>query len=196
MTVTYTNRKNVTYTLYRGITKTGKPRYFFAKQSEKGAPCDTIPDGYEISESVNGVVSLVKVRPKLIRDSEAKLVEKLLDEHPQTNKHRLFVRHNRIDIYEMVGPSADELISHFREAGFPVWGAIDRLRQDQEKHGQFTPVLRFWLHDEVRRTFRAERMCYLGSIDDWIDAGPIELLEVLASDMIPRMGTDAFFDLH
>ncbi len=31
MPITYTNRKGVTYTLCRGETKTGKPRYYFSR---------------------------------------------------------------------------------------------------------------------------------------------------------------------
>src|SRR5947207_1438331 len=34
MPVSYTNRKGVTYTLYRGQTKTGKPRYYFGRAGQ------------------------------------------------------------------------------------------------------------------------------------------------------------------
>ncbi|MGM0375120.1 MAG: hypothetical protein ACQEQQ_11960 [Chloroflexota bacterium] len=62
MAVTYTNRKGSTYTLYRTETKTGKDRYYFAKSSSKGEPCETIPGGFGIRESPNGLVSLAKIR--------------------------------------------------------------------------------------------------------------------------------------
>ncbi len=195
MLVTYTNRKNVTYTLYRDTTKTGKPRYFFAKESAKGTPCETVPHGYEISESPNGVVSLVKSRPKLIRKSEVDIVQKLIDKGPFSSKYRIFVRHNRIDIYERLDPSADELINMFREQGFESTADYREFRKTWDSRGQFAPILRFFLHDEERRRYRAERMCYLGSIEDWIDIGPIDRLEILAEDMIPRLGTDLFFEL-
>jgi len=42
MTITYTNRKGVTYHLCQGVTKTGKPRYYFARQP-KGEPVPEIP---------------------------------------------------------------------------------------------------------------------------------------------------------
>ncbi len=61
MTVTYTNRKGRKYYLHRGVTKTGKPRYYFSRK-EKGELVDEIPTGYEINESVNGIVSLAKLR--------------------------------------------------------------------------------------------------------------------------------------
>lgn len=44
----------------------GKPRYYFAKE-HKGEPIDKVPQGYEIEESINRIVSLVKSHPKLTR---------------------------------------------------------------------------------------------------------------------------------
>jgi hypothetical protein len=57
------------------------------------------------------------------------------------------------------------------------------------------PVLRFILVDEVRRAFHAERMCYLSGIEDWIfiKEGPVDRL---AQELIPTLGTDAFFELY
>jgi hypothetical protein len=34
MPITYTNRKGFTYFLNKGKTKTGKPRYYFAKEQK------------------------------------------------------------------------------------------------------------------------------------------------------------------
>ena len=66
MSVTYINRKGRKYYLCQGVTKTGKPRYFFLRE-QKSKPIGKIPEGYEIAESVNGIVSLSKVKPKLIK---------------------------------------------------------------------------------------------------------------------------------
>jgi hypothetical protein len=57
-------------------------------------------------------------------------------------------------------------------------------------------VLRFILLDAEKRTFRVMRMCYLGSIDDWIHVGPIGPVDQLARQLIPKLGTDAFFELY
>src|SRR6266567_456869 len=71
MPVSYTNRKGVTYTLYRGQTKSGKPRYYFGRAGQgQGEPVTELPPGFTISESVNGVVSLVKDCPSLIQPEE------------------------------------------------------------------------------------------------------------------------------
>ena len=76
MPVTYTNRKGLTYMLYRGQTKTGKPRYYFGRAGQgQGEPVAELPPGFTISESVNGVVSLVKDRPSLILPEEVAAIE-------------------------------------------------------------------------------------------------------------------------
>jgi hypothetical protein len=171
MPVTYTNRKGMTYYLCRGVTKTGKPRYYFAREP-KGEPVEQIPEGFKISESVNGIVSLAKDRPALIWPEEVAAVEAAVRQHPKSNKYRVNVKHNRIEVYEQVGLDAEELASALAQEGLGIPGLANRLRPTMEDRAQFTPVLRFILADAERRTFRVQRWCYLGSIDDWIDVGP------------------------
>ena len=194
MPVTYTNRKGVTYYLCRGVTKTGKPRYYFAREP-KGEPVEQIPAGFKISESVNGIVSLVKDRPALIRPEEVAAVEVAVRRHPKSNKYRVSVKRNRIEVYEQVGPDAEELASALAQEGFGIPALADRLRPTMERRAQFTPVLRFILADAERRTFRVERWCYLGSIDDWIDVRSMGTVDRLARQLIPKLGTDQFFEL-
>lgn len=103
MPVTYTNRKGHTYYLCQGLTKTGKLHYYFAREPKVGSP-DQIPDGYRISESVNGVVSLVKDRPQLIMPQEVASVEAVLASHPKSHDYRVALKNNQIVIYERLGP--------------------------------------------------------------------------------------------
>lgn len=152
MPVTYTNRKGKTYFLCKGTTKTGKPRYYFAGE-QKGEPVEEIPEGYKISESINGIVSLGKDRPSLIRTEDVAVVEAEIKRHPKRRRYRVSSKHDRIDVYEMVGP-------------------------DAENH-----------------TFRAQRWCYLGSIDDWIDID-YGSIDRLAKELIPLLGTDELFDRY
>ncbi|MBL7183944.1 MAG: hypothetical protein ISS50_05795, partial [Anaerolineae bacterium] len=142
MPVTYTNWKGVTYYLCRGVTKTGKPRCYFARQP-KGEPVEDIPEGWKISESVNGRVSLVRDRPAQIRLREVEAVEAAVQRHPKAHNYRVAVKHNRIEVYERVGLGTDELIAELREVGLLVPGRADRLRELLERRAQFTPVLRF-----------------------------------------------------
>jgi hypothetical protein len=96
MTITYTNRKGFTYLLNKGVTKTGKPRYYFARE-QKDEPVDALPAGYEIEESVNGVVSLVKSRPRIISLEEVAAVQAALDEHLNAQNYRLAVKRDHIE---------------------------------------------------------------------------------------------------
>jgi hypothetical protein len=192
MPVTYTNWRGVTYYLCRGITKTGKPRYYFAREP-KGEPVEQIPEGWKISESVNGTVSLVKDRPVQIRPEELKAVEAAVQRHPKSYNYRVAVRDNRIEIYERVGPDLDEFITGLGKVGLLVPGRAEGLRELLEDRTRFTPVLRFILVDAEQRTFCTERWCYLGSIDDWIDVGPMGPVDRLARQWIPKLDTDALF---
>ena len=49
MPVSYTNRKGLRYTLYRGQTRTGKPRYYFGREGQgQGEPVTELPPGFTI----------------------------------------------------------------------------------------------------------------------------------------------------
>jgi hypothetical protein len=194
MPVTYTNRKGKTYYLCQGTTKTGKPRYYFAREP-KGEPVEEVPEGWEISESVNGIVSLAKKRPAQILPEEIAAVEAAVKRHPKSRNYRVNVKHDRIEIYESTGPDADMLIPMLRKAGMPISGREGELHDFLGQSAQFTPVMRFILFDTETRSFGAQRWCYRGSIDDWIDLSTSGTLEQMARRLIPTLGTDRFFEL-
>jgi len=191
MPVTYINRKGTTYYLCKGITKTGKPRYFFAREP-KGEAIDAIPEGYQIEESVNGIVSLVKDRPKLIAPEETAVVEAALKRHPKGGNYRLGVKHNQIVVYERLGPDVKNL-----NAILGIFGPLDqRAREYLDHSAQYTPIMRFILDDPEKRDYHAERWCYRGSIDDWIYAGQSGKIETLARKLIPTLGTDDSYEMY
>ena len=197
MPVSYTNRKGVTYTLYRGQTRTGKPRYYFGRPGQsQDEPVPEIPPGFTISESVKGVVSLVKDHPSLIRPEEVAAVEAVMKQHPEARRYRVAVKHDRIEIYEQVGPDYNALVSELHLPGLSRPGLAEELRALEERHAQYTPVLRFTLLDPKQRRFGSERMCYLGSIDGWLElhgqTGPVA---ELARALIPTLGTEQFYEL-
>ncbi len=194
MPITYTNRKGVTYYLCRGSTKTGKPRYSFARRPSDDM-VEELPEGFRIGESVNGVVSLVWDAPTRLLPAEVAAVEAAVRRHPQARKYRVDVRRDRVDIYEQTGADADELAAALSFPGFDLRGRVEELRDHLEQRARYSPVLRFVLADPADRTFRVERMCYLGSIDDWIrllSTGPVE---ELARRLVPTLGTEEFFEL-
>ncbi len=71
--VQHVNRKCDTYYLHQGRTKTGKPKYFFSRQSE-GELCRQLPDEFEIYENPRGQVFCRRIQPKLIREQEIEAV--------------------------------------------------------------------------------------------------------------------------
>jgi hypothetical protein len=197
MAVSYTNRNGRTYYLCQGLTKKGNPRYYFTKQA-KGNVLDEIPEGYEIRESVNGKVSLVKARPIELLDSEISAVRSTLRKHPKAESCREDIKPLQITIYESMEPDIDQLMPILKEA---VGTDQDKkelaghIQEQLRSSGQFTPVLRFTLSDKQNRLFDAERMCYRGGIEDWINIAFDKPIDDLASRLIPALGTQDFFEL-
>jgi hypothetical protein len=193
--VKYTNRKGFTYFLNKGVTKTGKPRYYFARE-QKGEPVDEIPTGYDIEENVNAIVSLVKARPQLIRSEESASVEAALKKHPKAKNYRVAIKNYQIVIYEGLGGGMDSLRIILGQAGLNVERVEERLQEELDRYTQFTPVMRFILDDQETREFHVERWCYRGSIDDWIYAGHSGKINSLAKKLIPTLDTDEFYELY
>jgi hypothetical protein len=56
--------------------------------------------------------------------------------------------------------------------------------------------MRFILNSSEGRIFIPQRWCFRGSIDDWINAGDSGKIDFLAEKLIPKLGTDEFFELY
>lgn len=194
MPITHTNRKGITYTLYRGQTATGTPRYFFGRQTH-GDPVADLPPGFAIRESPNGVVSLVKVRPVLIRPEEITAVETAVCRHPQASAYRVEAKPDQIAVYAREGFDVAAVERLLIAAGVSPVGLAAALWEEAERTARYVPQLRFRLLDPARRTFWAERMCYAGGIDDWLTLGDTGPVEELAATLVPTLGTDAFYEL-
>jgi hypothetical protein len=54
--------------------------------------------------------------------------------------------------------------------------------------------MQFLLEDEQRRTFTAQRYCFIGSIDDWIDIGHGPLRK-LVKRYVKHLGQESYFEL-
>ena len=195
MPITYTNRKDVTYFLHRGETKSGKPRYFFSRK-DHGDLVDELPAGFEIRESPNGIVSLARERPRRIQDSEVQLVKAALDRHPNKDLDcRLDVKPDSITIYARMGSTLDVLVDIFTKHGFAVKPeGVDEVGKMLDRDARYEPVLRFELEDEEARVFSAERMTYTGQ-GGWLYLDS-DRLQPLARRLIPLLDTDDFFELY
>ena len=194
MPITYTNRKGATYYLCKSTTKTGKPRYYFARE-QKGEPVDEMPEGYEIGENVNALVFVRKIRQMQILPQEVAEVEAAVKKHPKARNYRVSVKDDRIEIHESSGTDADEVFSVLKQANILFQGREQEAREVLEKSTRFAPVLRFILADAERRTFRVERMHY-GGRDEWASLSYTGAIKQLARQLVPALGTDAFFELY
>jgi len=198
MPITYTNRKGTTYTLCMGKTKTGKPRYFFSREP-KDEVLDQLPAGYKITESINGIVSCTSDRPGKILADELVVVEQILSHHPSAAQYRLNVRPDRIEVHEATIQDIADVFGSLtgRGDGFPDFSpaVVQRFRERQIRKAQYSPVMQFILVDDVQRLFGAQRWCYRSSVDGWLRVDHADKLAALAARLIPRLGTETFFDL-
>jgi hypothetical protein len=190
MPITYTNRKGSTYYLCQAVTKTGKQRHFFAREP-KDTPVEEIPAGYEVEESINGIVSLVKVRPQLIFPEELASVQSALKKNPKGRHYQAANRDKQIIIYES---QVADFAGILAQIGWSVPASI--VQDFSDRHAQFSPIMRFILNDSEDRIFIPQRWCFRGSIDDWINVVAPGKIDVLAEELIPILGTDEFFELY
>ena len=56
--------------------------------------------------------------------------------------------------------------------------------------------MRFILDDTEERIFSPQRWCFRGSIDDWISVGNSDKIDYLAKKLIPKLGTDDFYEFY
>ncbi len=189
MAFAYTNRKGRTYYLHRRKTKTGKGRHVFARTLGAGA-LDEVPEGYEVQESINGVVSLAMARPQLITDLENQAVQSAMARQP-LDGYRLEVRANIVTVYE---PERGGAALGAALDGLSPFGLPAAREKDWVAGGNFRPVLRFILDDEPTRSFCVQRMTYRGE-GGWsypLDRGKIA---DLVKEFLPHLGQESFYDL-
>jgi hypothetical protein len=196
MAITHTNRKGQIYTLYQGQTKTGKPRYYFARTEKiHDEPVTELPAGFTISESINGVVSLVKDRPVVILPEEVAVVEEVVRQHPKARQYRVAVKDKRIEIYEQVGPNFETLSGILQPTGRLDPGLAERMYAVEKRSAHYMPVMCFNLLDPAQRLFGVERMCYRSSVDGWLELIHTGSVATLAQRLIPTLDTDEFYEL-
>ena len=56
-------------------------------------------------------------------------------------------------------------------------------------------MLQFLLENEQRRLFTAQRYCFRGAIDDWIDIGHGPLTR-LVKRYVKHLGQESYFELY
>jgi hypothetical protein len=188
MPFTYTNRKDQKYYLHQGTTKAGGVRYYFSREEGEGV-LESIPQGYRISESLTGLVSLVKDQAELILAEELASVEAALKRHPEWRDYRAEVKKDQVVIYKQSGPDVGSLSGIMAKyTQTPLQDMKKRVKEQLDKTASFTPVLRFVLVDPKPRTFQAERRVVVGGGEGWVEISEPGRLDILARRLVPRLG--------
>lgn len=125
MPVKHVNRKRQTYFLHVGKTKTGKPKYFFSKDSE-GTLLDAVPDGYEIYENLNAQVFLRKTMPQIITDEEVVAVQIGLRKLAPSESCIVGVKGPHIEVYQAQGGHYHQMLRFTLVDDKARWFSVDR----------------------------------------------------------------------
>lgn len=189
--ISYTNRKGKTYYLHAVTGKSGKTSYVM-KLSEEGALTE-LPEGYSISEGVNGEVSVGRAKPRQITEAEESKVAAILL-NLGLKGHRCVANGPNIIVYEPL-QSEDDLRETVSFLAGPFMAGLDSLISERLAKGPLEPVTRFRLVDEEQRLFTVERMTYRGE-GGWHSLTPRAApLPELADQYLPHLGKDSLFDL-
>jgi len=189
MSIQYTARSGKTYYLHVLAGKNGQPKYHFSTRAD-GELAESVPPGFEIYENVHGQVFLRRTTPRLINNEELDAVKAALRRHADEWRYKVEVKQNAMIIYE----AADNL-SALESIAAP-WVSKNAIRQTAVRHTTYTAMMRFVLADREQRVFLAERFCFRGAADDWIDiGGPSQKLPALLRKFIKHLGSDSLFEL-
>jgi hypothetical protein len=188
--VSYTNRRGQTYYLHRSTDQKGRPRYHFSMKRD-GDPAEAVPEGYEIYEHPRGQVYLRRIPRKVISDDETAAVEAGIRRFSKLREFRVDVRKDTITIW--VPDQTVDALSTFLGSALAV--TPEFAREVLSRHISYSPMLRFILIDSQKREYIAQRYCYLGSIDDWVDIGYPGSLQNLVKTYVKHLGQDSYFEL-
>jgi hypothetical protein len=190
MSIQHTARTGKIYYLHVGRGKSGKPNYFFSTEPE-GPLVNSVPEGYEIYENVGGQVFLRRRKPQTINEGELALVKDALKRHAEEWRYKVEVKKNAIVVYE-----ASDNIATLESIALP-WVSKAATRQFAIQNASYMAVMRFVLDAPGKRLFSAERFCFRGSVDDWIDiGGAAQELPVMLKKFIKHLGKESIYELY
>jgi hypothetical protein len=186
---TYENRMGVTYYLHEGRTKTDKPRYFFARTMGPGI-IGEMPKGFEVAESINGVVSVRKktVDRLVVPEGDVKVVEDVVARHSHLQGYLVRPLDNAVVIFEP-HPRPSEL-REFAERSGASYRASTFIEQ-RMKRARYAPIMKF---EREGDGYVVLRMTYRGK-GGWSWPLGAGTLQQLAKKYVPSIGTENFFDL-
>jgi hypothetical protein len=119
------------------------------------------------------------------------VVEDGMHKYADVQDYKIDVKGNAIVIYT-ADQDSDALVNLFQDVGSMRDEA--QIRRAIRREITYSPMLQFVLSNDKLRTFVAQRYCYRGAIDDWIDIGHGPLA-TLVKKSVKHLGKESYFDL-
>lgn len=187
MAITRTSRTGKTYYLHTGPKRGGGTQFYFSTKST-GQLAQSLPEGFEVYETINGQIYLRRQQPKLIRDAELNCIQRRLQKPRAGHRYKTEVRTKVLTIHESGSDSG-----YLREVAPHL--SLRERDSISERFASYQPILRFILADADKRLFAPERYCFRGRVDDWISIGELDTIEKLAATYLKHLGKDSFYEL-
>jgi hypothetical protein len=139
----------------------------------------------------NAQVFLRRIPPKIITDAERQVVEDGMRKYASVQDYKIDVKGNAMVVYT-ADQDIDALVHLFQDVGSMRDEA--QIRRAIRREITYSPMLQFVLSDEQHRAFVAQRYCFRGAVDDWIDLGQGPLA-TLVEKYVKHLGKESYFDL-
>lgn len=203
---THKSRINKIYYIHRKKTKKGNISYYLSPK-EQGDIIERLPNGYEIYDHPETNQPFIRpIPPKIIFDNELTLINNFMSKYSDIKHYRIDAQKNTIVIYtaENQKPVSEVFANLFNIPLNPELDHLANLLKSSipdfpseivKKFLRFHPMLCFILKDNEERTFAAQRWCFKGKIDNWIDLLNIGPLEDLCRTFFPHLNRDSFYEL-
>src|SRR5262245_59729218 len=112
-------------------------------------------------------------------------------QHLRISRQRLDIKGNTIVVYSL-NQSVEEFAQLLKGLN-PLIGGT-KVREFFARSVQYSPMLQFILEDAQCRLFTAQRYCFIGSVDDWIDIGHGPLT-TLVKTCVQHLEKESYFEL-
>jgi len=194
MACKHVNRRGDVYYIQVKDRGGGKLAYS-ATRKQTAEVIDRLPEGYEIYEKPeNAQVFVRRIKPTRIFPSERVMVENAIRRLAKLEHFIVDVEADSLIVY-VTDAEPDASLSIVPAMAPMTAEQAQSMRDYMTSRSRYSKMMRFVLTDENRRTFTAERWCFLGSIDDWFFLPGENTLDELLKKYIPRLGKDSFFEL-
>ena len=150
-----------------------------------------LPEGYAITESINGQVSMERIKPRLINDAERVTVKSHL-EKLGLSRYQCDVKGDCITVYEPIR-RIDNLLPISQKISIATAALRENLADIADK-GPFEPVMRFRLFDKGKRICEVQRMTYCGE-GGWMSLHDFGTLIKRTRKYLRHLGKDSFYEL-